>query len=149
MRTTILLLSLLAIVSTQAQTQIGRVKTRGRMVNDQHIPGKGLPGTIVSVQGLTDIGVRKSDGTFTIPTEEGVFMVLSVTKQNYILVDADAVPKNYSLSADTLDFVMETPEQKEEDELEIRMQEEELAQLVAAQLGIKLESFFEEEKSEE
>ena len=53
----------------QTQVQQGRVKTRGRMVNGRHVPGVGLPGAIVTIQGGNAIGVKKSDGAFSFVTK--------------------------------------------------------------------------------
>ena len=53
---TILLLNLAAY----SQTQQGYVKTKGRMVNGQLVPGQGLKGATVSVKGRTAILDRKS-----------------------------------------------------------------------------------------
>ena len=118
----VLLWALLALNLTHAQTQIqnARVKTRGRMVDGQYIPGKGLPGTVVSIEGITDIGVRNSNGTFSFPVEDNNYYVKSVAKNEYALLDSDAAPKFYNYSEDTLYFVMEQPEQMYENLLETK-----------------------------
>ncbi len=118
----VLLLLLAVSASANAQTQIqnARVKTRGRMVDGQYIPGKGLPGTVVSIEGITDIGVRNSNGTFSFPVEDNNYYVKSVAKNEYALLDSDAAPKFYNYSEDTLYFVMSMPEQMFEDLLEAK-----------------------------
>ena len=90
------------------------------MVDGQYIPGKGLPGTVVSIEGITDIGVRNSNGTFSFPVGDNSFFVKSVTKNEYALLDSDAAPKFYNYSEDTLYFVMEQPEQMFENLLETK-----------------------------
>ena len=118
----VLLLLLAVSASANAQTQIqnARVKTRGRMVDGQYIPGKGLPGTVVSIEGITDIGVRNANGTFSFPVEDNNYYVKSVAKNEYALLDSDAAPKFYNYSEDTLYFVMSMPEQMFEDLLEAK-----------------------------
>ena len=118
----VLLWALLALNLTYAQTQMqnARVKTRGRMVDGQYIPGKGLPGTVVSIEGITDIGVRNANGTFSFPVEDNNYYVKSVAKNEYALLDSDAAPKFYNYSEDTLYFVMSMPEQMFEDLLEAK-----------------------------
>ena len=106
--------------NAQTQIQNARVKTRGRMVDGQYIPGKGLPGTVVSIKDITDIGVRNSDGTFSFPVDNNNYFVETVTKNEYVLIDSDAAPKMYNYSEDTLYFVMSMPEQMFEDLLEAK-----------------------------
>ena len=98
--------------------QYGCVKTRGRMVNGQHIAGQGLPGTVVDIQGRSNIGVKNSNGAFSFPIVGKQFYVKSVTKKDYVLLDADAVAKTYTHTEDTIFFVMETPEQIFQDRIE-------------------------------
>ncbi len=109
--------ALLFCANSVAQTQQGVVKTRGRMVNGKHVPGKGLPGTVVSIKGRTAIGVKNNNGTFSFPVNGKQFMVQTVKKSGYTLVDADAAPKTYMHSANMLYLVMETPEQVTQDKL--------------------------------
>ena len=112
-----IIIALTATVYATAQTQRGIVKTRGRIVNGVHVPGKGLPGTVVSIRGRSDVGVKNSNGSFSFTVEEKHFVVDSVKKRDYELVDADAAPKTYTYSTDTLFLVMETPEQILQDKL--------------------------------
>ena len=119
MKRTISILALLIVaIIAYSQTQQGCVKTRGRMINGKHIPGKGLKGAVVSIQGKADVGVKQADGHFSFPSTNKQFMVQTVTKKDYILVDADAAPKMYHLTTDTLFFLMETPEQLAQDTLD-------------------------------
>ena len=95
--------------------QQGCVKTRGRMINGKHVPGQGLPGSIVSIKDRTAIGVKNNNGSFSFPVTDNQFHVDSVKKKDYVLLDADAASKTYTHTVDTLFFVMETPEQLWED----------------------------------
>ena len=104
------LLATLSILAATAQTQNGVVKTRGRMIDGKHVPGKGLPGTVISIKERTDVGIRNSNGSFSFPAKGKQFTVLSVSKKDYALVDADAAPKTYQHTADTVYFLMETPD---------------------------------------
>ena len=113
-----LIMALAATATITAQTQEGVVKTRGRMINGQHVPGKGLPGAVVSIKGRGDVGVKNSDGSFSFPVTDKQFQIVSVTKKEYQLVDADAAPKTYTHSGNKLYFIMETPEQIIQDKLD-------------------------------
>lgn len=125
--------------------QQGCVKTRGRMIDGKHVPGQGLPGSIVSIKDRTAIGVKNSNGTFSFPVTDNQFRVDSVKKKDYVLLDADATSKIYTHTADTLFFVMETPEQILQDKLaterrlrrslqaKLQAREEELDSLIALQ----------------
>ena len=109
---------LISVFSYADSVQQGCVKTRGRMTADgQHIPGKGLPGAIVSINDRTDIGVKNNNGTFSFPVTNNQFRVDSVKKKDYVLLDADAASKTYTHTADVIYFVMETPEQILQDKL--------------------------------
>ena len=99
------------------QTQNGFVKTRGRIVNGQHIYGKGLVGATVQIKGRSSVVVRNSNGFFSFPTPEKQFIIQSVKKNGYQLVDADATPKTYSFSSNPIYLVMDIPSQQMEDKL--------------------------------
>ena len=114
----LIVFSLLLIFPIMAQMQNGVVKTRGRMVNNKHVPGVGLPGAVVSIKDRTDVGVKNNDGSFSFPVRGKQFKVQSVTKKDYALVDADAAPKTYFHSQDTFFLVMETPDQILQDKLD-------------------------------
>ena len=100
-----------------AQTQQGYVKTKGRMVNGQLVPGQGLKGATVSVHGRTAVLVNSEDGAFSFPTPDNQFRLDSVKKKGYLLVDLDACPRTYKTSGNPLYLVMETPEQQLQDKL--------------------------------
>ena len=136
---------LISVFCYADSVQQGCVKTRGRMINGKHVPGQGLPGSIVSIKDRTAIGVKNSNGTFSFPVTDNHFRVDSVKKKDYVLLDADATSKIYTHTADTLFFVMETPEQILQDKLaterrlrrslqaKLQAREEELDSLIALQ----------------
>ena len=99
---------------TFAQVQQGIVKTRGRMVNGQHIPGVGLPGATVTVKGANAV-VSCNTGTFSLVIPGNMYYLQNVQKNGYELVDADALTKSYKYSTNPLNLVMETPEQQRQD----------------------------------
>ena len=113
----LLTVALMIGIMLSAQTQQGYVKTKGRMVDGKHIPGHGLKGATVSVHGRTAVLVNAEDGSFSFPVPEARFRVDSVRKNGYQLVDMDALSKTYSHSANPIYFVMETPEQRLQDQL--------------------------------
>jgi len=112
---------LLAVILTgatvSAQTQQGYVKTKGRMVNGQLVPGQGLKGATVSVKGRTVVLVNADDGAFSFPVTEQQFRMDSVNKKGYQLVDMDACPRTYNYSNNPIYIVMETPDQQLQDKL--------------------------------
>ena len=119
MKRIFLLLALVALpLLLAAQTQQGFVKTRGRMVNGQHVRGQGLQGAMVVVQGGNKVVTQSSNGAFSIAVPSKTFLVQSVQKNGYQLVDADATTKPYQLSSNPLYLVMETPEQQTQDRLD-------------------------------
>ena len=132
-----------------AQTQQGYVKTKGRMVDGQHIPGKGLRGATVSVKGRTPILVNAEDGSFSFPVPDAQFFLDSVTKKGYQLVDMETCQKTYYRSSSPIYIVMETPEQLLEDKLST---ERKIRRNMQKQLQDKedeLETLREEEKISE
>lgn len=100
-----------------AQTQQGYVKTKGRMVNGKLVPGQGLVGATVSIQGRTPVLVNAADGAFSFPVPTSQFRLDSVNKKGYQLVDVESCPKTYERSSNPLYIVMETPEQQLQDKL--------------------------------
>ena len=67
-------------------------------------------------------GVKDVNGSFSFLIPTKTYMVQSVQKKGYELVDADAIKKTYQHSANPLYIVMETPEQQMEDLLEAQEQ---------------------------
>ena len=119
MKKLLLLTALIAMgLFAAAQTQQGYVKTKGRMdAQGNLIPGQGLKGATVCVQGRTPVMVNKDDGSFSIPLTADQFRLDSVKKKGYRLVDMDACPKTYNYSKNPLYIVMETPGQQLQDQL--------------------------------
>ncbi len=109
--------SLVAMVSF-AQTQQGYVKTKGRMIDGKHVPGQGLKGATVSIQGRTTMLVKTDDGAFSFPVPEPQFRIDSVRKKGYQLVDMDACYRTYKHSSNPLYIIMETPEKQLQDLLD-------------------------------
>lgn len=112
------LLGLFFAMTSFAQTQQGYVKTKGRMVDGKHVPGQGLSGAIVSIQDRTSVSVQNDDGSFSFPIPAKTFMVKSVQKNGYELVDADVIRKPYNYSTNPIYLVMETPKQQLQDQLD-------------------------------
>ena len=112
-----LIITLLLAVSATAQTQHGYVKTKGRMVNGQLVPGQGLKGATVSVQGRNTVIVNNDEGEFSFPVPNEQFKLDSVRKKGYQLVDMDACPRTYRYSGNPIYIVMETPDQQLQDQL--------------------------------
>ena len=116
-KATLLLSVMLTGLTASAQTQQGYVKTKGRMVNGQLVPGQGLKGATVSVQGRTAVLVNADDGAFSFPVTNAQFSLDSVKKKGYQLVDMDACPRSYKYSGNPIYIVMETPDQQLQDKL--------------------------------
>ena len=106
---------LLTATTAAAQVQRGVVKTKGRMVDGRHVPGKGLPGATVVVKGDNSVVVEHSDGSFNLTVSAKSFKLESVKKAGYVLVDADLLSKPFQCSENSIYLVMETPEQQLED----------------------------------
>ena len=111
-----IVLSLLMGNALSAQTQVGIVKTRGRMVNGELVRGKGIPDATVQLKDRSVLS-QKTNGTFSFPVTGQKYAVKSVQKAGYQLLDPQ-VCREYDLSRDTLYLVMETPEQIRFDEME-------------------------------
>lgn len=114
----IALVCLSYVLVSFGQTQKGFVKTKGRMVNGKHVPGQGLTGATVDIQGRNSYNVQNKDGSFSFPIPSQTFMVKSVLKKDYQLIDVDALKKSYHYSKNPLYLVMEKPERQEQDLLE-------------------------------
>lgn len=112
------LIGLFFATTSFAQTQQGYVKTKGRMVDGKHVPGQGLTGSIVSIQDRTSVVVESDDGSFSFPIPAKTFIVKSVQKNGYELVDADVIRKPYNYSTNPIYLVMETPKQQLQDQLD-------------------------------
>ena len=107
-----------ASIILSAQSQQGYVKTKGRMVDGEYVPGQGLKGATVSIKGKTTIMVNADNGFFSFLVPEQQFQLDSVKKDGYQLVDMDACSKSYEYSSSPIYIVMETPEQQLQDQLD-------------------------------
>ncbi len=101
------------------------------MVDGVHVQGKGLPGATVTIQGGNSYNVQRQDGAFSFSIPSETYLVQSVQKKGYELVDADEIIKPHHYSTDSLFLVMETPEQQLEDLLEA---EEKISRTLRASL---------------
>lgn len=116
-RLLIIAISLTLALYAIAQTQTGIVKTRGRLGNNgQVIAGKPIASATVQVRGRTAV-VTKANGTFSFPIPANKFIIQSIKKQGYVLVDPEAIARQYSYSSNPLILVMETPTQQSDDRL--------------------------------
>lgn len=115
-RTYLLSLCLLVLTMASAQTQQGVVKTKGRMVNGQLQPGTKLSGAVIAVRGRSAV-LSQNNGKFSFATNGQSFMLDSVRKKGYQLVDAEAAPRSYAVTKSPLYVLMETPEQQMQDKL--------------------------------
>ncbi len=111
-----ILVALVALVAV-GQVQQGVVKTRGRMVGGKLVPGQGLPGAVVTIQGRNAIGVKNANGSFSFAVQGGQFMLKSVTLAGYKLVDAEAAPRAYRYGPSPLTLLLDKPEQQSADKL--------------------------------
>ncbi|MBQ3363752.1 MAG: hypothetical protein IJG42_07385 [Muribaculaceae bacterium] len=102
-----------------AQNQQGYVKTKGRLNNDgKVVPGKYLNGVVIQVKGYSPV-ITDSQGRFSIPVDGGTFMIQSVKKQGYDLIDKDALQQVYHYSSNPLVIIMESDQQLKDDRLAI------------------------------
>lgn len=137
---------ILSFLSLSAQTQRGFVKTKGRMdAKGNLIPGQGLKGATVSVQGRTAVLVNAVDGSFTFPVPETRFRIDSVKKNGYQLVDVESCLRSFERSSNPIYLVMESPEQQLQDQLnaerkirrnlqkQLQQREDEIEELKASQ----------------
>ena len=105
-----------AVAAAQAPVQHGITKTRGRMVNGELVPGKGLEGVSVTIEERQL--VSDEDGHFSFPVTSGNYTILSVKKNGYELIDSDIRNRSTRYSPNPLFLVMETPEQRRMDLLD-------------------------------
>lgn len=111
-------LLLLTTITLSAQTQQGYVKTKGRLVGGKHVKGQGLPGASVKIQKGNTVVVRNTDGSFSFVIPSQTFVIQSIKKNGYQLVDADQTSKPFWHSVNPIIIVMETPEQQLQDKLD-------------------------------
>ena len=120
MKKKLILLTLCTIftwVCTVAQTQQGIVKTPGRLdSNGKVIAGKRIAGATVQAKGRTAVKTG-ADGTFSFPVQSNKFFIQSVKKQGYILVDPEAITRQYTYSSNPITLVLVIPTEQADDKL--------------------------------
>lgn len=138
----LLLTILLFIIPIEAQVQHGYVKTKGRIDNfGNTIAGKRLPGTTIKVDGRYI--VSHESGNFSFPVSKNTFNVLSIRKNNYILYDREQL-RAYKYSSNPLIFVLEKPEDHNDDKLIAQQKISRTLRKQLAQREIEIERLKEE-----
>lgn len=105
-RTGVFLLLMMFCVSINAQTQQGIVKTRGRMVDGQLVPGTRLSGATVTLNFGNPL-VSSNQGTFSfvVPASKS-FSLVNATKQGYTLADPEYTRRFFSYSSKSPFYVV-------------------------------------------
>lgn len=105
-RTGVFLLLMMFCVSINAQTQQGIVKTRGRMVNGQLVPGTRLSGATITLNFGNPL-VSSNQGTFSfvVPASKS-FSLVNATKQGYTLADPEYTRRFFSYSSKSPFYVV-------------------------------------------
>ena len=94
-------------LSASGQTQLGYVKTKGRLnFNGSVTAGQKLSGAVVTVLNGNNV-MSDDDGKFSLKLSAPQFVLKSVTKKNYVLCDPDLLKKQYSYSTNDFVIVME------------------------------------------
>lgn len=109
----------LVAVAAIAQTQHGMVKTKGRGPSSNPKAGTPLPGASIHIRGNNTI-VSAEKGKFSFTMRGGKYVLESVKKKGFDLLDPDILFKPYSYSSNLLFITMETPEQKSDDILKAK-----------------------------
>ena len=113
-------LAIFVIVSASAQTQSGYVKTKGRLDRQGNvIPGTRLAGAAIELTGGHST-VSDANGNFTLTVPDKKYYLKNVHKKGYVVVDLDALSRQYVLSANPLVITMETREQQLKDQMEVQ-----------------------------
>lgn len=105
-RTGVFLLLMMFCVSINAQTQQGIVKTRGRMVNGQLVPGTRLSGATITLNfGNPLVSGNQGIFTFVVPATKS-FSLVNATKQGYTLADPEYTRRLFSYSSKSPFYVV-------------------------------------------
>lgn len=117
----ILVLSfLINVCYTNAQSQHGYVKTKGRLGNDGVvIKGNSIGGAVLQVKGINTV-VSKDNGKFSFHIPSQQYTLQSVRKQGYVMTDPDMLQKKYTYSIDPLIIVLEDSQQQKADRREAK-----------------------------
>lgn len=100
-----MLAGLLISTFALAQTQAGIVKTRGRKVNGQMVPGQRLSKALIEVEGINNV-LSDDNGAFSFRAKAKTYVIKNVTKNDYELVDVE-VCGSHECSTDSIPLVME------------------------------------------
>lgn len=99
------------------QTQQGVAKTKGKLNADGTVtPGKMLQGVTVKVHGRSAV-LSNAQGSFSFVVPGGKYMLETVKKNGYQLTDPDLTSRQYTLSSNPVMVVLETPDERTDDEL--------------------------------
>ena len=91
--------ALLAALMSFAQTQQGIVKTRGRMVNGQLVPGVRLKDVMVTLNyGNPLLSGNDGEFSFNVPASKS-YSLVSAMKQGYTLADPEYTRRSFSYTA--------------------------------------------------
>lgn len=106
MKKSFAILFLLASLTSFAQTQQGIVKTRGRMVNGQVVPGIRLSGATITLNfGNPLVSDNHGRFSFNVPATKS-YSLVSATKRGYTLADPEYTRRSFSYSADSPFYVV-------------------------------------------
>ena len=105
------------VLCSVSQPQTGYVKTKGRLINGDHIVGQPLGGAIVQINRQKEV-LSQKNGTFSFIIPSKKFFISKVQKSGLVLADPDVLNKHYSYSTNPLILVMENPSHKADDKLE-------------------------------
>lgn len=105
-----------AVISQAQSLQQGVVKTRGRMVNGVLVPGEKIGNAMVSIRGRSAV-LSGIDGLFRFPVTGKTFIVDSVKKKDYALIDYEAC-RQYRFPQSPFVLLMEKPEKQRADQLD-------------------------------
>ena len=119
-------LSLMALLmsfqSLSGQTQLGYIKTKGRLnLNGSVTAGQSLSGAVVTTMNGNDV-MSDADGRFSMKLSSPHFVLKNVTKKNYALCDPDLLKKQYDYSTNDLVIVMEDELEKANERKKIERQ---------------------------
>lgn len=90
-------------------TQIGYVKTRGRIVDGKLIPGKKLSGVVIRIQGNNVIMSGNDGKFFFICDSTDSFTISGISKTGYELLETSLLNQKIPFSKKPLVIVMEEP----------------------------------------
>ncbi|MBQ0058335.1 MAG: tetratricopeptide repeat protein [Bacteroidales bacterium] len=112
-----LLIALISVSLSFAETQQGIVKTRGRMVDGQLVPGTRLSGATISLNfGNPLISDAQGSFSFDVPASKS-FSLVSVKKQGYTLADPELTNRSFTYSSTNPFYVIMEDENQRQAEI--------------------------------